>query len=103
MQIRVQNELNVTCAAFESGRPSFAKFSHVRPPAGSFPGGLYLRIAAKHPPYYSHDFYFSQEDRVRIGLFLLSGVPLPELALKHYPKSLAQTLGVVASSRDRRE
>jgi len=101
MRITVKNEFSTRCLGFLTNRECDVHINQLGPSDGA-PGGFHLRIDARYTPPHSHSFYFSQEDRIQIGLFLLAGVSLPEMTLKFDPKRHSVRLsGVVAPGSSR--
>jgi hypothetical protein len=101
MRITVGNDFIARCVGFENRRECDAYINHISP-TGGLPGGIHLRIATRlDPPGHSHSFYFSQEDRIRIGLFLFAGVSLPEMTLKFDPKKQLDGLAGLVGPKSR--
>lgn len=99
MTIRVENRLETTCVTLTVKHLTRRAFFNLMEERSALPGGLHLAVdpsVAGNPRTVRH-YYFSQEDRIRIGLFLLSGVPLADLNLS-FGKGQARLGGVVRSA-----
>jgi len=89
MRVPVVNELGVACSGLPGGQAVYKATLNLIQPTGGDHGGLHLEVSSRRDPRADRHYYFSQEDRIRIGLFLLAGVPLRNLELKFkYPKEL---------------
>lgn len=82
MRVVVPNTLSAECSGWSSKKKvSTAKFNLIGADGGK-PGGFHLVVHNRDDPRADRHLYFSQSDRVRIAVFLLSGISLPDLNVR---------------------
>ena len=83
IEIAVGHSLITECTALLPSDTTYrAEFKLIGAEGGGgAAGGFYLLVGNPHDSRADRHLYFSQSDRIRLGVLLLSGIPLPALSL----------------------